>query len=201
MLLHQVDSPWPVWGVPRLIYVDNGADFRSNNFQQSCLMYGINLEFRPPGKPHFGGHVERALGTLLNEIHDLPGTTFSSVKDKEDYNSDKHAALTKTEFEEWLVTFICKVYNQRMHSSIGMSPLRKWEIGIFGNADTVGVGIPPRPADRLTVLLDFLPSFQRTVQKFGVTIDGLTYYSEAVRPWLNAKEPEQPSEKRKFIFL
>lgn len=199
LLLHKVDAQWPVWGVPRTIFVDNGADFRSSNFQQSCIMYGISLEFRPVKQPKYGGHIERMLGTLLKEIHDLPGTTFSSVKDRDGYDSEKHAAMTKSEFEEWLVKLICKVYHQRRHSTLGMTPLRKWEIGIFGNASTPGVGVPPRPADGLTILLDFLPFFRRTVQTFGVTIDGLTYYAEALRPWINATDPET-KKKMELVF-
>ncbi|MFP3441182.1 Mu transposase C-terminal domain-containing protein, partial [Pantoea sp. SIMBA_133] len=81
-----------------------------------------------------------------------------------------------------------------------MSPMRKWEIGVFGNADVQGVGLAPRPADRLSVLLDFLPSFQRTIQTFGVTIDGINYYDEALRPWINAKDPDMPDKKRTFVF-
>ncbi|HEY5893906.1 MAG TPA: Mu transposase C-terminal domain-containing protein [Chthoniobacterales bacterium] len=200
LLLHKVDAQWPVWGLPRTIHVDNGADFRSNNFQKSCLMYGINLEFRPVRQPRYGGHIERVLGTLLREIHDLPGTTFSSVRDRDGYNSEKEAAMTKSEFETWLVTLICKVYHQRLHSGIGMSPLRKWEIGIFGNNEVQGCGIPARITDRHAVMLDFLPSFQRTVQTFGVTIDGMTYYAEALRPWIGADDPDNPGRKREFVF-
>ncbi len=200
LLLHKVEAQWPVWGMPRMIHVDNGSDFRSDNFKQSCLAYGINLEFRPVKQPRYGGHIERALGSLLKEIHDLPGTTFSSIKDKEGYDPEKHATMTKTEFEEWLVTLICKIYHERRHSTIGMSPLRKWEIGIFGNGEDQGVGLLPRPADRLTVLLDFLPSFRRTIQTFGVTIEGMTYYAEALRPWINAEDKEAPGKKREFVF-
>lgn len=199
LLLHKVDAEWPVWGIPKTIHVDNGADFRSNNFQQSCLMYGISLEFRPVKQPRYGGHIERMLGTLLHEIHALPGTTFSSVKARDGYDSEKHAAMTKSEFEEWLVTLICKVYHRRLHSVIGLTPARKWEIGIFGNAEIQGVGIPPRPTNKLAILLDFLPYFQRTVQTFGVTIDGLTYYAEALRPWINAQDPET-KKKRALVF-
>lgn len=199
LLLHKVEAPWPVWGVPRTIHVDNGADFRSNNFQQSCLAYGINLEFRPVKQPRYGGHIERMLGTLLREIHELPGTTFSSIKDRNGYDAEKHAAMTKSEFETWLVTLICKVYHQRKHASLGMSPIKKWEIGIFGNAEVQGTGVPPRAADRLTILLDFLPAFRRTVQTFGVTVDGMTYYAEALRPWINAKNTDT-GKKQEFVF-
>lgn len=199
LVLHKVDASWLVWGVPRTIHVDNGADFRSNNFQRSCLAYGINLEFRPVKQPRYGGHIERMLGTLLREIHELPGTTFSSIKDRDGYDAEKHAAMTKSEFETWLVTLICKVYHQRLHASIGMAPLKKWEIGIFGNAEVQGVGVPPRPVDRLTILLDFLPAFRRTVQTFGVTIDGMSYYAEALRPWINAEDPDT-GKKLELIF-
>ncbi len=200
LILHKVDASWPVWGFPKTIHVDNGADFRSNNFQRSCTAYGINLEFRPVKQPRYGGHIERIVGTLMREVHDLPGTTFSSIKDKEGYDPEKHATLTKTELEEWLVTLICKVYHQRLHSGIGISPLKKWETGIFGNASVPGVGMPPRPADRLSVLLDFLPSFRRTVQTFGVTIDGMSYYAEVLRPWISSADPENPNKTREFIF-
>lgn len=200
LTLHNVDAEWNVWGMPVTIHTDNGADFRSNNFQQSCLMYGINLEFRPVGQPNYGGHIERILGTFLHEIHDLPGTTFSNIKEKDSYNSEKEAVLTMSEFEAWLVTLICKVYHQKLHSGIGMTPTRKWEIGVFGNNEIQGCGVPARPADRFTLLLDFLPSFSRTVQTFGVTIDGLTYYAEALRPWINSRDPNDNKQKRDFIF-
>ncbi len=200
LLLHKVDADWPVWGIPRKIHVDNGADFRSNNFQRSCGMYGIHIEFRPVKQPRYGGGIERLLGTLLREIHDLPGTTFSSVKDKDGYDAEKHATLTKSEFEEWLVTLICKVYHRRVHSTLGMAPIKQWEIGIFGNAKTTGIGLPSRPANRLTILLDFLPSFGRTIQTFGVTIEGMTYYADALRSWINASEPNESEKKREFIF-
>lgn len=200
LILQKVDASWPVWGLPKTIHVDNGPDFRSDNFKRSCLMYGINLEFRPVKQPRYGGHIERLLGTFLSEIHDLPGTTFSSIKDRDGYDSEKQATMTKSEFEAWLVTLICKIYQRRLHNGIGMSPYRKWEIGIFGNAEVQGIGLPPIQADRFTVLLDFLPAFHRTVQTFGVTIDGMAYYAESVRPWINAEVPENQGKKRKFIF-
>lgn len=199
MTLHRVESSWPVWGIPKTIHVDNGADFRSINFSKSCQMYGINLSFRPVKQPRYGGHIERILGTLVKELHDLPGTTFSNIRERKDYDSDKRAVMTKDELEKWLVTFICNIYHQRYHNGIGMSPLTKWDIGINGNSEVDGIGYPPRPADRMTILLDFLPSFRRTVQVFGVTIEGLTYFADTLRFWLNATDPDTGT-KRQFIF-
>ncbi len=198
--LHDIDAEWPIWGIMDKIYVDNGPDFRAENFRRSCEMYGINLEFRPVKRPKFGGHIERLLGTFLKELHNLPGTTFSNVKERDGYDSEKHACMTLSELEKWLVTFICKVYHERYHSGIGMSPLKKWEIGIFGNAEVTGRGLPSRLPDGNKIFLDFLPAYHRTVQTYGVAIEGIKYYADVLRPWINALEPGSPDTKRKFVF-
>lgn len=200
LALHGVDAKWDVWGVMDKIHVDNGADFRADNFRQSCLMHNITLEFRPVKVPRYGGHIERLLGTFAREIHELPGTTFSNIRDREGYNSEKHAVMTKTEFEEWFVNLVCNVYHRRKHEGIGMPPAKKWEIGIFGNSEVVGRGLPPRPANRHSLLLDFLPSFKRSVQRYGVSIDGLNYYADVLRPWINSTDPDNPKSKREFVF-
>ena len=199
MELHGVKAKWPVWGFPRVIHVDNGPEFCSDNFQRACTQHGIVLDHRPVKQPHFGGGIERAIGTVLREIHDLPGTTFSSIEERGGYNSEKHAAITKSEFEKWLVTWICTVYHNRKHNAIATTPLLKWETGIFGNGESKGRGIPSFPEDKFSLLLDFLPCFKRTVQTFGVTIDNWTYYAGALRPWINAMDPET-GKKRRFIF-
>jgi len=200
LALHGVEAKWDVWGIMDTIHVDNGADFRADNFRQSCLMHSINLEFRPVKVPRYGGHIERLIGTFARDIHELPGTTFSSIKEKEGYDSEKHATMTKSEFEEWFVSLICNVYHRRKHEGIGMPPAKMWEIGIFGNNEINGRGLPPRPANRHSLLLDFLPSFKRSIQRYGVSIDGLNYYADVIRPWINVAEPGNPKVKREFIF-
>ncbi len=200
LVLHNVDATWPVSGLMTTIHVDNGSDFRSESFRNSCAMYNIRLEYRPVKQARFGGHIERLLGTFLKEFHGLPGTTFSSIKERDEYDSEKHATMTKSEFETWLVTLICKVYHKRIHSGIGMTPEKKWELGIFGDEDTPGRGLSSIPADREVLLLDFLPMFRRTIQADGVSIDGLTYYADVIRQWINADDPDKPGTKRQFIF-
>ncbi|MDA8152965.1 MAG: DDE-type integrase/transposase/recombinase [Acidithiobacillus sp.] len=200
LVLHKVDTKWPVSGLMTTIHVDNGSDFRSESFRNSCMMYNIRLEYRPVKQARYGGHIERLLGTMLKEIHDLPGTTFSSIEKRDEYDSEKHATMTKSEFETWLVTLICKVYHKRIHSALGMTPEKKWELGIFGDKDTPGRGMPSIPADRQVLLLDFLPMFKRTIQADGVSVDGLTYYADVIRQWINANDPDTPGKKRQFIF-
>lgn len=90
---------WPMHGLPKTLHLDNGADFRSVALSRGCERYGINLEYRPPGRPHFGGHIERFLGTLMRRIHGLPGTTSSSPAKKGRYRSEARATMTMTDLE------------------------------------------------------------------------------------------------------
>jgi putative transposase len=42
--------------------------------------------------------------------------------------------------------------------------------------------------------------FKRTIQADGVSVDGLTYYADVIRQWINADDPDTPGKKRQFIF-
>ncbi|WP_286378744.1 Mu transposase C-terminal domain-containing protein [Acinetobacter towneri] len=200
LLEHDINTTWDVWGVMDTIHTDNGADFRTEFLQRSCLKYGVNWEFRPIGKANFGGHIERLIGTVNNEIHLLEGTTFSNIQMKGNYQSEKKAAITLKELEKWLIFWMTKIYHQRTHSSLNMSPIKKWEQGIWGTKDQAGTGLKPRVNDEITLALDFLPEFKRTIQRYGIELDKLQYYSEVLRKWIGCSDPDNYKVKRKFSF-
>ncbi len=193
------DSHWDVFGMPRKIHVDNGSDFRAESLQKSCAFHGIDIEFRPVARPEFGGHIERLIGTLMKKVHELPGTTFSNIKEKDNYNSEKNAVLTFAEFEKWFLTYVVKVYHHTVHNGINKTPTQQWKIGLFGDEFTDGIGIPALPANPSTVILDFMPSVERTIQRNGVTIDGLTYYDACLNNFINQTESGS-KKKETFTF-
>ncbi|MFV7790874.1 Mu transposase C-terminal domain-containing protein [Aliarcobacter lanthieri] len=190
-----VNSNWNVWGFPETIHVDNGADFRAEAVKKAGLAHGINIEFRPVGRANFGGHIERVIGTLMHEIHNLPGTTFSNIKQRGEYDSDANASMTFFEFEKWLVTFITKIYHKRVHNSLSLTPEQQWEEGLFGDENSIG--FIQKPSSNSTIILDFLPIYERTIQKNGVNIDGLNYYDHVLRAKINQTEN---GKKKQFIF-
>ena len=190
-----VNANWNVWGFPETIHVDNGADFRADAVKKAGLAHGINIEFRPVGRANFGGHIERAIGTLMSEIHNLPGTTFSNIKQRGEYNSDANASMTFFEFEKWLVTFITKIYHKRVHNSLFLTPEQQWEEGLFGDENSIG--FIQKPSSNSTIILDFLPIYERTIQKNGVNIEGLNYYDHVLRTKINQTEN---GKKKQFIF-
>ena len=196
---HDIAASWPCWGLPRTVHADNAKEFRGNMLQKACEEYGINLEWRPVARPHYGGHIERLLGTFAKEIHTLPGTTFSNTKQREGYDSDKESALTLSEFERWLAILITESYHQKVHSCIGCSPLKKYEEGILGTKNTKGVGLPRRIEDEQTLMLNFLPYEERTVQDYGIRINDIYYFHDVLRIWINSTVEGRSKLKRQFI--
>ena len=197
---HGVKGEWPCWGLPSKLHMDNAKEFRGNLLQKACRQYGIDIEWRPVARPHFGGHIERLLGTFAQEIHTLPGTTFANTQERKDYDAEAEAVLTLTEFEEWLVTYIVNVYHQRNHTGIDMAPLEKYRRGVFGFEEEAGRGLPARVNNEVRLRLDLMPFIERTIQDYGVLIDDIHYYHDVIRRWINAPDPAVPQHKRKFIF-
>lgn len=193
----EIDGDWGVWGKMATIHVDNAKEFRGNMLYRACEEYGINLEWRPVKQPNWGGHIERLIGSIVKEIHTLPGATFSNPKQRGEYNSENKAAFTLKEFEKWLVTYIVNIYHKRLHSGIGMSPMHKFQEGVFQKS-----GIPPRIFNELKVKLDFLPYFERSIQEYGVVIDYIFYYADVLRKWIHTVENNKIKSrvKKKFIF-
>lgn len=194
----RIEADWPCWGVMGILHLDNAREFRGNMLRAACEEYTIDLHLRPVKTPHYGGYIERLMGTVSEELKDVPGTTFGNVKEKGEYDSEGNAIMTLTELERWLVLFIAK-YHHRFHAGIGTSPLAKYREGLLGTKGKPGRGLPARRLDEEKVRIDFMPFEERTVQEYGVQWD-LHYYSDVLRPWINSVDPNNPKKKRSFRF-
>lgn len=202
LTVNEVAGEWPCWGVMERIHLDNAKEFHGNMLKKACDEYSIELSWRPVATPHWGGHIERLLGTLLKEIHALPGTTFSNIKNRKYYNSEKKATLTLTELDKWITEYIVNIYHKRIHTGIGTSPINKYREGIFGSKEQLGVGLPSRIMDEKKLRIDFLPYFERAILRYGVLIDHINYYSDILKKYINSTEHLQNKArtKKKFIF-
>jgi len=191
LALREVEASWPVQGKPRRVGVDNGSEFHSQAFERGCAQHGIAIDWRPPGRPHFGGVIERVIGTLMGLVHGVPGTTFSNVGQRGSYDSDKAACLTLEEVECWLTIAVAKYYHQHPHEGLdGQTPLLRWQEGV-ATLLAEGGSIPV-PRDPRAYLVDFLPVLRRSLQRDGITIDHLTYFSSALRAWITARDRPGP---------
>ncbi len=182
--MYDVKGEWPVYGLPRVVHMDNAKEFRSKSLQRFCLEYGITSKFRPVARAQFGGAVERVIKTSMQEAHQLPGSTFSNIQEKGTYNSQSKAAMTISELEQWYTDFVVNVYHKTVHSSIGMTPEEKLYQGMFGVGGNAIPFLPTVPSNTVKLRMALLPALERTVQKNGITIDYITYFSEMLRKWI-----------------
>ncbi len=169
-----IQFPWPVAGLPRRIGVDNAAEFQSRDFRMACRDFGIQVEYRPLWKKHFGGHIERLIGTQMGAIQLLPGTTHGSIAARQSYNSQDSAVLTMKELEKWLTLQIVGQYHQIIHRSLLRPPIAVWRDW----DDKIPFELP---VDRLGFWISFLPSETRSLQRDGVHLFNIRYWSDALR--------------------
>ena len=191
-----VTGEWEIYGIPSKYAVDNGKDLIGLDMQRVCDELGMTMVRRPVGRPQYGSHVERVFGTINKEVHNLPGTTFSNITEKGEYDSVKNATFTLEEITRWLTEFIVNIYHKRYHHGIHMTPQQKYHLGIFGDDENPGTGLPPIVEDPESIKIALLPTFYRTVQKDGITLDGITYYSDVLRTWIN--KTDDNDNKLKF---
>ncbi len=179
-----VEGEWPVYGLPRKVHMDNAKEFRSDSLVRFCQEYRIEDIYRPVARAHFGGAVERVIGTHMKQVHQLPGTTFSNVAQRGTYASEEQATMTISELEQWYLDFVVNVYHKTEHKDLGMTPEEKFYQAYLGVGDGTIPFLPSVPANTLKLRMALLPTMERTVQKNGITIDYVTYFSETLRKWI-----------------
>lgn len=184
----KIEAEWAMEGLIEHIHLDNAKEFHSEALRRGCEQYGIGIEYRPVRTPHYGGHIERLIGTMMGKVHLLPGTTFSSVSAKGDYDSEKNAAVTLDELEGWLVHAITGVYHCEVHRALGTTPLAAWQRGISGDATTLGRGKPIAVSDPHRFLIDFLPIERRLIRREGISLHSVSYWSDVLRAWVGVPE-------------
>lgn len=173
-LYPSVEHLWNVFGIPEMIVVDNGLEFHGDGFEDACLQLGTVISYCPVRKPWFKPIVERYFGTLNQKLlHGLPGTTFSNIFEREDYNPAKNAIIGFDTLLEITHVFIIDYYSQRKHRGVKDIPARRWDIAI----QEYPPALPSRRED-LQVLLGDVE--YRTIQPYGISLFDLNYNDEAL---------------------
>lgn len=198
--LKQIGSPisWPVWGTPRTLHMDNGADLRAERLAPSFREYLIERQYRPVTKPQYGAFIERLIGTFAKRMCVLPGATTNAIPEDRDYKPEDHAALTMEECERWLLEEINK-YHHMMHRGIEEErPLGRYQAAFLQPEKGLPRALPVRRTDHDRVKVDFLPEFSRTIQRDGIRFEGRTYWHEVLTTWVGFRPPgsTEPSRHR-----
>lgn len=173
-----IKADWPVFGLPDVIHVDNGREFHGKSLIRGTAEHGITLVHRPVARPHYGGHIERLIGTMMGAVHLLPGTTSSNIAERGAYDPERHAAMTLDELEKWLALEIVGRYHADIHRTLLLPPIAMWSDAVSARPDPLRL---PHDAERF--LQDFLPYEKRCIRRDGVHLFGLRYWDDVLSAW------------------
>ena len=183
VLLRQrgIEGAWPLAGIPEALHLDNAAEFHGRALQQGCTLHGIELRFRPPGKPWYGGTIERSIKRFMQLAHnELPGATYSNPQHRGEYPSERLALLTLREVEEWLIHAILE-YHATVQDGIGEPPLERLKFGLESHK-------PQTVSDLKSFTIDFLPVERRKLRRDGFHLDHLVYYDTKLDYYIARRE-------------
>lgn len=119
---------WIACGIPFTLAVDNGKEFTGVDLQDACLSLGIELLQMPVRMPQFKAAVERMFETLnVGLLHTLPGTTFSTPRQRGEYQSEQEACITLQQLDQVFHLFLLDIYAESFHRGLNDIPARRWE--------------------------------------------------------------------------
>jgi putative transposase len=164
-----VKNRWECYGVPELVAVDNPPEFHSRHFERACLQIGTDIQYAKVLVPWYKGKLERFQGTLNHDLlHGNPGTTFSNLFERDEYDPSRHAVVLLGTFRAMIHKWIIDVYLQTPHRGIKDTPAHRWHDEMNGLPPPL-----PRSAGELNVVLGM--TAQRAVFHYGIELEGLKY--------------------------
>lgn len=174
---------WRYGRLPQTIVVDGGPDFRSTYFETLVTYYHCTKSTRPWAKPHYGSVCERLFRTSNAEFtHNLLGNTQVMKQVRQVTKSmqpKEHAAWTLGDLYTFLCAWAYEVYDQDIHTTLGMSPREAWAMGLTLSGERTH--LTKLYGDEFRYLS--LPTTPKGTAKVepgrGVKINHLYYFSKA----------------------
>ena len=166
-----IKNCWECYGMPELLVVDNAPEFHSSHFERACLQIGTDIQYAKVQVPWYKGTLERFQGTMNRDLmQGNPGTTFSNILERDDYDPGQNSVVMLSTFREILHKWIIDVYLQTPHRGIQDTSAHRWH----GERRDLPPPLPPS-ADELAVVLGM--TVQRVIFHYGIELEGLKYNS------------------------
>jgi putative transposase len=164
-----INNTWECYGVPELVVVDNPPEFHSSHFERACLQIGVDIQYAKVLVPWYKGKLERFQGTMNHDLmHGNPGTTFSNILERDEYDPTRHAVVMLSTFREMLHKWIIDVYLQTPHRGIHDTPAHRWR-------SEVSALPPPLPTNARELDIVLGMTAQRVLFHYGIELEGLKY--------------------------
>lgn len=128
-----------------------------------------NFIIEEHSSPDFPGMMFATIAdTMMGAVYLLPGSYISNILERGDLDGDAEAVMTLTALE------ITGSYQARAHRMLDTTPNAVRTVGVDEAAQRM-------PADPRQFLVDFLPSEQRILQRDGLHLLHIRYWSGGLR--------------------
>ncbi len=175
---------------PETLVVDHGKVFLSAHVISVCTRLGISIQPAQVHKPTDKPTVERFFKSLREGlIQHLPAYKGPDVHSRGERIEDE-AFLFVHELEDVIREWIATVYHGAKHDGLcvpewpqlDLSPAEMFAVGV-GKAGLLRIPATPELA------YDFLPVVGRTIQHYGVEVNGLRYNGPGLDGYRNTTSP------------
>lgn len=164
------------YGIPKRLYVDNGASFSSDLLAKSAALAGISLIHSKPFDSPSRGKVERFFRTVRERF-------LSSIRD----------IASISELNEAFHFWINEDYHHKLHSGIGQTPMERY------NASLANIDVRRLSKAELDEI--FLVRHERVVNN-DATISFQGYLYEVPAAYIRQKiELRHPVDDHRELFL
>jgi len=175
---------------PETLVVDHGKVFLSAHVIAVCTRLGISIQPAQQHKPTDKPTVERFFRTLREGlIQYLPAYKGPDLHSRGE-RVEQEAFLFLHELEDVIREWIAVVYHRAKHDGLVVAQWPKLELS---PVEMFGIGLATAGQLRIPAMpelaLDFLPVVGRTIQHYGMEVNGLRYNGPALNGYRNAKSP------------
>jgi putative transposase len=191
----KVKKEWNAYGLPELLVMDNGKEFRSKHLEEACSQLGIETYYCPVKMPWYKGAIERHFRTINQQlIHQTPGTTFSNTVKKGDYDSAKKASIRFNALLEIFHKWLIDEYAQEYNSGVKGAPAVLWEKAFEHRPK------PAVPASKLEWKVALMKLDFGSIQRTGIRRLHLFYQSPELNVLKGKLKAKGMENKVKFKY-
>ncbi len=190
LVFTEIGADEAVWCPPETLVVDHGKAFLSAHVIGVCARLGISIQPAQPRKPTDKPTVERFFKSLREGlIQHLPAYKGPDLHSR-GLRVEEQAFLFLHELEDVIRDWIVSVYHPSDHDglavagwpNLAVSPNEMFAVGI---AKAGLLRLPAAPE----LVFEFLRVAWRTIQHYGVEVDGRRYNGPALDGYRNATSP------------
>lgn len=169
-----IQNPWPAFGVGHYYVFDRGTDFTSTEVQTAINSLGAHYEYCAVHSPWLKGSIERFFKNLNETLFEtVPGKTFSSLKDRGDYDPAKDAVIRVSTLVYLIHKWICDHHNIFPDVRKQAVPIDLWNEGI-------GIAPPPYPNSMEELNITLGERNTGALSQEGIRYKWITYANETL---------------------